>query len=86
MNVIGTQMRDLINSGLPLCGLTVLMNTVAEIGREERNPRASTRFNLGVENEKADAGRDIPTCLARPNFQARTGTVKISFSCSAGHK
>ena len=39
-------------------------------------PRASTinRFiNLGVENERADAGRDGQTCLARPNFSGANG-------------
>ena len=30
-----------------------------------------------MEHEEADAGRDGRTCLARPNFQARTGTEKI---------
>ena len=56
------------------------MALVAENGREERNPRVSTRFSLGVENEPAGAGRDGGTCLARPNSQARTGTGKKSLS------
>ena len=38
------------------------------------------RFSLSVENERADAGRDGRTCLARPNSRARTGTGKYSFS------
>ena len=38
-------------------------------------PGVSTRFNLSVENEQADAGRDGRTRLARPNSQARTGTA-----------
>ena len=33
-------------------------------------------FNHGVENERAEAGRDGRTRLARPNSQARTGTRK----------
>ena len=41
---------------------------------------------LGVENERADAGRDGRARLARPNFQAGTGIGKNNFPCSAGHK
>ena len=36
-----------------------------------------------MEDERADARRDDPTCLARPNFQARTGTEECNFPCSA---
>ena len=39
-----------------------------------------TRFSLSEENEQADAGGDSRICLVRPNFQARTGTGKHSFS------
>ena len=54
---------------------------IAESGKKERNPWVSTRFSLGVENDRGDAGRDGRTCLARPNSQARTGTTgKYSFS------
>ena len=42
-------------------------------------PRVSTRFSLSVKNEKANAGRDGRTCLARPNSQARTGQDNILF-------
>ena len=56
---------------------------VAESGREERNPRVSTRFRLGVENKRADAGQNGPTRLARPNYQARTGSGKLKFSLSS---
>ena len=31
---------------------------------------------MGVENERADAGRDCGTYLARPSFQEQTGTGK----------
>ena len=41
-----------------------------------RIPRVSTRFSLSVENEQADAGRDVRTCLATPSSQARRGTEK----------
>ena len=37
---------------------------------EKKNPRVSTKFSLGLENERVDAGRDGRTCLARPNSQA----------------
>ena len=33
----------------------VWMDAVVESGRNERNPRVSTRFSLGVENERAGA-------------------------------
>ena len=36
----------------------------------------STRFRLGMENERADAEQDGRSRLARPNSQARTGTGK----------
>ena len=42
--------------------------------------------NLSLENGRADAGRDGRTCLARPNSQARTGTGKKRFPCSADHE
>ena len=35
--------------------------------------------SLSVENERTDAGWDGRTRLARPNFQARTGTEKNIF-------
>ena len=44
------------------------METVAESGTEERNPRVSTRIlSLGIENVRVDAGRDGRTYLARPD-------------------
>ena len=33
-------------------------HTVVESGRKERGSSVSTVFSLGVENERADAGRD----------------------------
>ena len=42
------------------------------ISRSGRN--LSTRLTLAIENELADAGGDCQTCLARPNFEVRTGT------------
>ena len=39
-------------------------------------------------DEQADAGRDSRNRLARPNYQARTGTesININFPCSADHE
>ena len=31
-------------------------------------PRVNSRFGLCVKNDRADAGQDGRTCLARPNF------------------
>ena len=36
-------------------------------------PCVSTRFSVSIENEQADTRRDSQTCLAKPNYQARTG-------------
>ena len=52
------------------------MDAAAKIGR---NP-VSKHQCVSVENEKADAGRDDRTHLARPSPQARTGTGKYLFS------
>ena len=32
------------------------MGAVADSGRKRRNPRVSTRFSLGMNNEQVDAG------------------------------
>ena len=61
----------------------VWMDTAAESGIKERIPRGSIGFNLGVDNEWADDGRDGRTCIARLISQARTGTGKNPFSRSA---
>ena len=39
-----------------------------------------------MENEQADAGRDGRTRLARPNYQALTGTGNVHFPCSANRE
>ena len=57
-------------------GLNKYMDTAAEIGR---NPVSKHKIQPEYGGEQADAGRDRRTCLARPNFQARTGTGKHSF-------
>ena len=48
------------------------MTLFAESGRESRE--YATSLILSVANQQADAERDGRTRLARPNFQARTGT------------
>ena len=47
------------------------MNAAVDIGR---NRVSKTRFSVSIENEQADTRREGQTCLAKPNFQARTGT------------
>ena len=51
------------------------MDDFAESERKQRSPRVSTRFSLGVENERADAGQDGRICFARTNSSARTGIL-----------
>ena len=75
MNVIGTELRDTINSGLARRRLTVYMATAVD---SVANPASKHRFSLSVENERADAGRDDRTCLARTNSQVQTGTGDFS--------
>ena len=47
----------------------------------------STRFSVSVANEKAGAGRDGRTRLARSKSPTRTRTGKINanFPCSSDH-
>ena len=71
MKAIGTQFRDLMNSGRTRWRLMVKMDAVAE---SRGIPRLSARFSLSVEIEQAHSGQDGRSCLARPNSQARTGT------------
>ena len=67
VNAMGTQLRDLINSGLSKWTPPKKATGIS---------RVRIRLSLSAENEQADAGRDCRTCLARPNSQARTGTGK----------
>ena len=50
-NAIGTQSRDLINSGLVRWRLTVYVEAVAESGRNPVRKHQPIRFSLSVENE-----------------------------------
>ena len=70
MEIIGSQLRDLMNSAVTRCRLTVWMDVVAERGRKERSLKESTRFILSVENKRIGAGwydllrnrRTLPMC------------------------
>ena len=80
-NAIGTQLRDPINSvGTdPMAdgGLNGYMDAATELGR---NPVSKHQIQPEYIDEQADAGRHCRTRLARPNSQARTGTVINHFS------
>ena len=47
------------------------MDAVAELGR---NPASKHQIQPEYRDEQADAGQDGCFRLARPNYQARTGT------------
>ena len=53
------------------------MDAAAEIGM---NPVSKHQIQPEYGDGQADAGRDCPIRLARPNSQARTGTGKYYFS------
>ena len=55
------------------------MDAVVENGRNAAIKHTGFIPSL-VENEQDEAGRVDGTCPARPNSQARTGTMKIHFS------
>ena len=78
MNAVGTQLRDPINSGLTRWRVAVLskkMDAAAELGR---NPVSN--YQIQLEYEQTDAGRDCRTRLARPSSHAQTRTGKYYFS------
>ena len=78
MNVIGTHLRDPINSGLTQWRMAVSkLDAAAQLGR---NPVSKHQIQPEYGDDQADAGRDCLTRLARPNFQARTGTGEYYFS------
>ena len=89
MSAIGTQLLDLINSGLTRWRMAVsniLMDAAAESERNPVNKHQPIRFILSVENERADTRRDGRSRLARSNSQARTGSRKNDFPCSSDHE
>ena len=53
------------------------MDAAAELGR---NPVNKHQIQPEYGDEQPDAGRDCRTRLARPNYQARTGTGNNLFS------
>ena len=79
MKAIGTQLRGPMNSGLTRWRMSVLnqyMDAAAELGR---NPVNKHQIQPEYGDEQVGAGRDCRARLARPDFQARTGTGKYSF-------
>ena len=78
MNVIGTHLRDPINSGLTQWRMAVSkLDAAAQLGR---NPVSKHQIQPEYGDDQSDAGRDCLTRLARPNSQARTGTGEYYFS------
>ena len=78
MNAIGTQLRDLINSGLTRWRMAILnkeMDAAAELGR---NPASEAHIQPEYGDEQADAGRDCRNRLVRPNSQAGNVDREIS--------
>ena len=65
MNAIGGPLRGLIHSEMTHYQLTAWVNSVTESGREEMTLGACIRVNLGVENERADAGWGSRTNVSR---------------------
>ena len=58
------------------------MDAAAEHGR---NPESKHQVHPEYGDEQADAGRDCRIRLATSNSQARKGTGKNNFPCSADH-
>ena len=76
MNAIGTQLRDLINSGLTRWRMAVINESMDAAAELQRNPISKLQIQPEYGDEQADAGRDRRTRLARPNSKARTRTGK----------
>ena len=55
-------------------------------GKLEEFRGTSTRFNLSMENEHADAGRDGRTRLGKPNSRRDRRQGNVHFPCSADHE
>ena len=87
MNAIGTQLRDLVNSGLTrwrrLAVLNIVMDAAAEIGRDP--VYVSTRFSLSMEMSRLTRdGTAEP--VSRDQIPRRERRQRnIHFHCSADH-
>ena len=74
MNVIGTQLRERINTNVIGTGPMAVDGIDGRRRGKLEGPRVRTRFSLGVESERADAGRGSQTCHATPNTHVQTET------------
>ena len=66
---------------------SIVIVYIAESGRKEKSLRVNARFSLGVENQRADAGRERSKPSREPNFsrcEERLG--KNEFPSSADHE
>ena len=67
-----------------MCVFFTVINRTSTISdasaKIERNPASKHQSEPEYDDQQADAVRDCQTRLVRPNFQARTGTVKYSSS------
>ena len=90
MNAIGTQLRDPIDSGPTRWRWTMYVDydAATESGRNPVSKHQPIRFNLSVENERADAGRDGKAePVSRDQISRRErGQGKTHFPCSADHE
>ena len=66
-----------------VCLLPTNIN-VDVLASTDRKLRRCTRFSVGVENKRADAGRDGQACFASPNSETPTKTGKYIFSLLIG--
>ena len=84
MNVIGTQLREPITSGLIRWRLTVhvYVGFVVENGNQSREC-ASTRFRLSVDDERADAERNGQTVSRDQILGRERKQGNIHFPCLA---
>ena len=82
MNAIGTQLRDLINSGLTRWRMAVPLDAAAELGR---NPEVSTRFSLSMEMSRLTRDGTAEPVSRDQILRHARGQGNI-FSCSADHE
>ena len=84
MSAIGTQMHDLINSGMKRWWLRVVKGRCG--GKREESRELKTRFGLIVKNKLADAGGDGRTVLRNQILRRERGQGNTHFPFSPDHK